>query len=117
MNTRKRHNHYLTLKQKAALQRGHAFSRARQRYGLYLDDVLYAQLLVQIRQGLEQMCTGRPNGVFKYLCSQEDGIVNIVKVYFLDEWMLIAYDTQTGEIRTFLPPTNQHVKGVDISAA
>lgn len=102
------------LEKKAAVQRSHALIRARERYGLYLDNFLYDELCDRCQGAVN----GRGSPVTRILGVEgQERFCYVIKLHFFGEWVLLVYDAQTRQIRTFLPPRTRYVKGMSVETA
>lgn len=99
------------LDKKAAVQRQHAIERARERYGLYIDNSLYDDIRALCWRGIQE----RTSKV-KVLGRQEKHVW-VLKLWFLQEWVLLIFDSETQQIRTFLPPSSRYVRSMNVEAA
>lgn len=99
------------LEKKGQVQRSHALQRAKERYGLYIDNSLYDDLRNLCWRGIQN----RTEGV--KVLGKQDKLVYVLKVWFLQEWVLLIFDAETMQIRTFLPPTSRYVRSMNIEAA
>lgn len=103
------------LAKKAAVQRGHAIRRAKERYGLRLDETMLHEFVIRIRRRIQSLANGGRNDVStRALYVGDQGLNSIWRVHYLGEWMWVIYDGETKEIATFLPRHIKHVKGFNI---
>lgn len=99
---------------KAAVQRSHAILRARERYDLYIDNVIYDD----IRYRCQRAVRGEGLPITKVLGVEgQEPMVYVIKLLLFGEWLILVYDAFTNEIRTFLPPNTRYVKGMSVESA